>query len=148
MSVLKDCDSCSGKIVVGMFDTIRVPKLGEDRQPVTGKDGKPVTIQLRLPHHILVESKLDRTGLAPAPCLHGLAEHPDPDVMRSPHARAAVSWVRSKHLEYRTKDRLPLPGCPLCFGEERPSDLTEAADGTPVGESALERRARLAEAGR
>lgn len=148
MSVLRPCEDegCNGMIVVGMYDTINVPKLDEDGAPVVGRDGQPERVRLRLPWHaVRAQSKFDLTGLVPAPCRHGLAEHPDPDVMKSPHARQAVSWIRSKYVGVRKGPTgLPIPGCPPCNGEPRPADLTDARDGSPVGESLLDRMARQA----
>lgn len=150
MAVYAPCPDCSGNLIVGMTDPIRVPKLSEEGEVVIGRDGKVETIVLRLPRHVLplgngvVTSKFDETGLAPAPCRHGLAEHPDPDVMASPHSRQAVSWIRAKYLTIeKVHNGLPLPGCPVCWGREAPDDMLLAYDGTPVGETKLEQLARL-----
>lgn len=147
MSVFRKCDDCSGDIVVGMFDTIKVPKLDDDGDVVLRADGEPETIRLRLPWHRanVPLSKFDPTGLVPAPCAHGLAQHPDPEVRASAHARSAVSWMRAKYIGIKKSELsgLPLPGCPLCHGEPRPDDLTTPANGVEVGELEVERRERL-----
>lgn len=143
MAVYKDCDSCPGKVIVGVFHPIKVDKLDAEGNTVLGMDGKPEKVTLRLPAHAVPPSKFDPTGLSPAPCRHGLAEHPDPDVMLSPHARQAVSWVRAKYLTLGKKGNLPMPGCPVCFGEPMPEDALLAADGTPVGETMMEQLIRL-----
>ncbi len=147
MAVYAPCADCGGELIVGVFHPIAVPKLDEEGTVVRGRSGEPETVRLRLPAHRceVGASKFDPTGLAPAPCRHGLAEHPDPEVMASPHARQAVSWMRAKHVGIkRHKNGLPLAGCPVCFEEPRPADLCEAADGTPTGELLIHKMDRLA----
>lgn len=149
MSVFAPCADCGDPngIMVGMFDSINVDKLGEDGKPIVGRDGKTEKIRLRLPRHRVAVpmSTFDPTGLVPAPCRHGLAEHPNPATMKSPHARQAVSWMRGKYVSIRkATNGLPLPGCPECHGDPRPDDLTTPRDGSPVGELLLARMAREA----
>lgn len=143
MAVLKPCDNCPGMIVVGMRSPIRLPVLDAEGNPHPTE-----RITLQLPQHAVhYPNKFDPTGLVPAPCRHGLAEHPDPDVRKSPHARAALSWIRGNVLRVGLKNGLPLPGCPACFGDPLPPEALQARDGSPVGETWMERQARLVEEG-
>lgn len=46
------CSDCSGEIIVGEFDIIRVPRLDEDGFPSFGPDGALLTVELPLPAHV------------------------------------------------------------------------------------------------
>jgi hypothetical protein len=125
MSVYAPCADCSGEIVVGVFDTITVPRIDEEGFPQFGPDSKMLYINLPLPAHrahtTWARQVFDPTGLAPSLCTHGLLEHPNG--ITHPWA---VTWIRAKHLDVTKGD--VWSWCPVCRGEPRPADLTEPRD--------------------
>jgi hypothetical protein len=135
MGVYKACEEgCGGEIVVGMFDPITVPELGEDGQPVLERDGSVRKVTLRLPTHRFMgpHSRPDPTGFAPALCQHGLKEHPDPEIQKDfVLSKYAVTWIRAKYLDVRPgPGGIPVPVCPVCLGEEAPADMLTPRNAT------------------
>jgi hypothetical protein len=120
MTSFAPCADCSGEIIVGQFEPIIVPRIDEDGFPMYDADNRMRTIEIPLPSHrantLWARQEFDPTGLAPAPCAHGLAEHPAG--LTHPFA---VSWIRAKYLDVGKKVT-----CPVCRGEPAPPDMTEA----------------------
>lgn len=112
------CADCPGEVIVGQFDTITVVLKDDDGFPIFETDGTLMYVKLKLPQHRantgLARSPFDPTGLAPAPCKHGLPEHPN-----GGKSAFAVSWIRAKYLVVG-KDGVK---CPVCRGEPAPDDM-------------------------
>lgn len=117
---LVPCEDCSGLKDEDRFSIIALKKYDPDGVPVLDPDGVHARTYIRLPFHIVEQSRLDPTGLAPAACRHGLPEHPDPAVQKQLW-RLATTWVRSRYLDY-------LGRCPACREEPVPDDMTTPAN--------------------
>jgi hypothetical protein len=106
------------EIRTDVFTVVSLPRLDDDGDVVTDRrTGLVVKQDRKLPFHIAPRSAFDPTGLVPALCEHGLAEHP-----HGLTRKVGRSWVKSRYVN--GDGRLGTIGkCVVCLGEPQPEDF-------------------------